>query len=146
MKPRLLVSLLLAAAFFVTLSCSKAPFNVVSLEVPAGPDFSFCLDKTPPVPKVPKTAYYYAVTFITKDRFRYVTEGLLANAATGTDNCYSAHKQQYNAVSYTDETIRRIENISTANLDTCFVQVFNDPFFNEDNLVTEKVFTAEDFN
>ncbi len=135
----------LAAASVVSVSCSKVPFNVVSLDVPVGQEFSFCLDKTPPPPKVPKTTYYYAVTFVTKDKFRYVTEGLLAKAATGTDNCYSARKQQYNAVSYTEETIRRIENISTANIDTCFVQVFDGIYFNEDNLVTEKVYTAEDF-
>ncbi|MFT2010355.1 hypothetical protein ACMA1I_16890 [Pontibacter sp. 13R65] len=136
-----LLLVLAAVAVFLTVSCSKKPFDVEQVEVAQGRNFSICLDK--PLP--PEKQYFYSIQFITKDSLRYTTVGPLTADSTATDNCFTETKFRYSMSAYADETISAIENISNQNLDTCRVQIYTDRQLEQGKMVLEKVFTAEDF-
>jgi hypothetical protein len=133
--------LLAAFAAFVTISCSKKPFDVEHVEVTEGRSFRICLDKALP----PEKQYFYSIQFVTKDSLRYTTFGVLDSPSESDENCFTETKFRYSMDAYADESIRFIESLSNQTLDTCRVQIFTDRQLEQGKMVLEKVFTAEDF-
>ncbi|QCR24100.1 hypothetical protein [Pontibacter sp. SGAir0037] len=138
MKKALLPFIVLTA-LLTTASCSRNRLEVVSVEVPAGSDFSFCLNQ--PVQPDARNQFYYSIYLVTKDNFRYTRDGILADSSS----CYSQSKFQYSDAAYTEGSMGAIRNISTSNLDTCLIQIYKDSGLAEEDVITRKLFTAEDF-
>jgi len=141
MKHNFYTYLLLVASVLFVSSCSKS-VEVASVDVPAGSDFSICLELPEDTAQAAK--YFYSISFKTKDNFRYTTEGAFTPATATADNCFPQNKMQYNRVAYTEESIQNIQRISNSNIDTLIVTVYSDPLLESKSYVTKRIFTSED--